>query len=257
MIVLECLDSILVATLDRADQNTIDDQLAEAIEQALTEAERRSAVVLHLRSATPHFCGGADPARVGRWLDGDGCEALLADSRRWAQLFDRIEACPTIVMAEIRGNALGAGLGLALACDLRMASASARIGVPEARFGLLPAGSTIRRLVELGGMVNSQRLLLGGEIIDGTEAHRIGLLHRVVDDAVLETKACEWVTRVAKQSPLALREAKELLREARLGDAARTLARENLAFSRLLANDDSRARIDALLGRLAHANVAR
>src|SRR5436190_22545981 len=106
---LEHRQSVLVASLDRGLQNTIDDALADAIEQALAEAQSCGAVVLHLRSATPNFCGGADPERLARWLDDDGREKLLADSARWSRLFEQIETTPAIVLAEVRGNALGAG----------------------------------------------------------------------------------------------------------------------------------------------------
>lgn len=253
MINLETREAVLVATIDRPLQNTIDDRLADAIEGALAQAGRQNAVLLHLRSATPHFCGGADPARVRQWVDAGGCAALLADSARWARLFERIEASPTVVLAEVNGNALGAGLGLALACDLRIAAASSRIGVPEVRVGLLPAGMTIHRMVELAGTVVSQRLLLGGELIDGTEAHRLGLVHWVAPDDALESQAREKALRIARQSPAALREAKRVLASARGNDVSRTAATENIAFGRLLGDDEPRQRIHALLGRLAAA----
>lgn len=244
---------VLVATMDGVPQNTIDDGLADAIEHALAEAGRRGAALLHLRSATPHFCGGADRARVRAWLDAGGTATLLADSTRWAQLFERIEASPLVVLAEMHGNALGAGLGLALACDLRIAAASARIGVPETRVGLLPAGMTVRRLAELGGTVTAQRLLLGGDIIDGSEAYRLGLVHWLAPEAELAIQAAATARRVAKQSPAALREAKALLAAVRSAGEGKTLARENLAFGNLLADDEPRSRIEALLGRLAAA----
>lgn len=253
MINIESSGSVMVATLQRSSQNTIDDALAAAIEGALSQAEASGTVLLHLRSAMEHFCGGADPARVAAWLGDSGNEALLADSRRWAQLFERIESSPVIVLAEMRGNALGAGLGLALACDLRMASASSRIGVPEVRVGLLPAGMTIHRLASVAGPVAAQRLLLAGELVDGIEAHRLGLLHWVVADAELEMKAAVRAQQVARQSPAALREAKRVLAATRQGEALATLAAENMAFRQLIADEEPRQRIRALLGRLDEA----
>ncbi len=208
-------------------------------------------MLLHLRSATPHFCGGADPARVRLWLGDRGSETLLADGSRWAQLFERIEDSPVIVLAEIHGNALGAGLGLALACDLRIAAAGARIGVPETRVGLLPAGMTIRRLVELAGIVTAQRLLLGGDLIDGAEAWRLGLVHWLAADDALATTAAETAQRVARQSPAAMREAKAVLASSRSEGANDTVRTENLAFSHLIAHDEPRGRISDLLERLA------
>lgn len=251
MISLDSHDSILVATIDRNDQNTIDDSLVEALDRMLDEAERRQSVLLHVRSARAHFCGGADPVRVRRWLESDGAAALTADSSRWSSLFERIEATPTIVFAEIRGNALGAGLGLALACDLRMMSTSSWIGVPEVRVGLLPAGNTIRRLTELSGLVAAQRLLIAGDIIDGAEAHRLGLAHWLSDEDSLKRNAAEAAQRVAKQSPAALREAKRLLASASRESRNQTATIERQAFSRLIASEEPRKKIEALLVRLA------
>ncbi|MGE0799111.1 MAG: enoyl-CoA hydratase/isomerase family protein [Lautropia sp.] len=251
MIRLEHRGPVLAATLDRGLQNTIDDALADALQEALDQAQTLGVALLHLRSAGPHFCGGADPARVARWLGDGGRDAIDADTRRWDDLFRNIEAAPTIVLAEVRGNALGAGLGLALACDLRIAAASARIGVPEVRVGLLPAGSTVRRLVELAGTVTAQRLLLAGELIDGTDAYRVGMMHWVVDDEALAERTRDLAERTATQSSAALREAKGLLATSRGRDARAAAAAERLAFSRLIADDEPRGRIQALLGRLA------
>ena len=250
MIKIESSGPVMVVTLQRSSQNTIDDALVTAIDGALTKAEVSGAVLLHLRSSTEHFCGGADPARVAAWLDDAGSAALLADSRRWAQLFERIECSPVIVLAEMRGNALGAGLGLALACDLRMASAASRIGVPEVRVGLLPAGMSVHRLAGIAGPVAAQRLLLAGELIDGTEAHRLGLVHWVVADRELEGQAATRAHQVAKQSPPALQEAKRVLSACRRDETHAVFATENQAFQRLIADEEPRQRIRALLGRL-------
>lgn len=251
MLTLEARANVLIATLNRNLQNTIDGALADAIEHALTESERLGAVVLHLRTATAHFCGGADPVRVAQWLGERGGEALREDGDRWDRLFRRIELSPTIAFAEVKGNALGAGLGLTLACDLRMLSINARIGVPEVRVGLLPAGRTVDRLVGLAGTVVAQRLLLGGDLVDGLEAHRLGLAHWIAPDNELENRASATVERISKQSPSALREAKRLLAELHRSGADDSADFEVAAFDRLINSHEARGRIRALLERLA------
>ncbi|VTU23015.1 enoyl-CoA hydratase/isomerase family protein [Variovorax sp. PBL-E5] len=251
MLTLETRANVLVATLNRNLQNTIDGALADAIEHALTESERLGAAALHLRTATAHFCGGADPARVAQWLGERGGEALRGDGDRWDRLFRRIERSPTIAFAEVKGNALGAGLGLALACDLRMLSASSRIGAPEVRVGLLPAGRTVDRLVGLAGTVVAQRLLLGGDLVDGLEAHRLGLAHWIAPDNELEDRAAATVARIAEQSPIALREAKRLLAAVHRRGADDSADVEIAAFDHLIHSHEARERIRALLERLA------
>lgn len=251
LLTLEERDNLLVASLHRNEQNTIDDAFASELEGALAEAERLNVALLHLRSSTTHFCGGADPTNVARWLADGGDEALRTDGERWNRLSERIEQSPVIVFAEMKGNALGAGLGLALACDLRIAAASSRIGVPEVRVGLLPAGRTVERLASLGGTMAAQRLLLGGDLVDGAEAHRLGLVHWMAADDDLEAHADAIAQRVAGQSAIALREAKLLLAATRRKADPGAAMVEVGAFQRLINNEEPRARIKALLGRVA------
>lgn len=251
MLTLEPRENVLVVTLNRNVQNTIDAALADELESALHEAERLDVALLHLRTATAHFCGGADPARVAHWLADGGSDGLKSDGDRWDGLFRRIEESPVTVFAEMKGNALGAGLGLALACDLRMMSATSRIGVPEVRVGLLPAGRTVERLVTLAGTVVAQRLLLGGDIIDGVEADRLGLSHWLVPDDEIEARASALVERISRQSKPALREAKKLLCAIRPHGPHRAADAEVAAFDRLIHSEEPRARIRALLGRLS------
>ncbi|MDQ8031710.1 MAG: enoyl-CoA hydratase/isomerase family protein, partial [Bordetella sp.] len=176
---------------------------------------------------------------------------LRSDGERWDRLFRRIEQSPVVVLAEIKGNALGAGLGLALACDLRMGAGTARIGVPEVRVGLLPAGRTMDRLVGLAGMGTAQRLLLGGDIIDGVEALRLGLVHWLAEDDQLEAQARSMAQRVAGQSADALRQAKRLLAATRRRAPQGAGEVEGAAFDQLIRGEEPRGRIRALLGRLA------
>lgn len=254
MLTLAPRGKVLVATLHRNVQNTIDDALVDALEHALAQAQRLEVAVLHLRTSSPHFCGGADPARVAQWLEAAGSEALRKDGDRWDELFRRIEHSTAVVFAEVKGNALGAGLSLALACDLRMLAATSRVGVPEVRWGLLPAGRTMERLVRVTGMVTAQRLLLGGDIVDGREAYRLGLAHWIAPDNEIELRAAQAVERIANQSLAALREGKRVLASSLGGDTDRTVEVEAGAFDRLIRNEECRVSIKALLGRLARGD---
>jgi enoyl-CoA hydratase/carnithine racemase len=202
---------------------------------------------MHLRSAQASFCGGADPQRLRAWHGDAAGDAIAADAARWSALFDRIATSPVVVLAEIGGPALGAGLGLALACDLRMAATSAVFGVPEARFGLLPAGGTMARLALVAGLAVAQRTLLAAQTLDAAEALSHGIVQWVVKPEELAAKAAALAGRVSLLSPLALAEAKAVLAT----EPATRIAREDTALRRLVASAPDRARVAALFERLS------
>jgi enoyl-CoA hydratase len=238
---------VLTASFRRPPLNTIDDGLCAALDHVIDEAARVQAAVIHLRAATTHFCGGADPVRVAAWADPvSGAAAAAADTRRWDALFRRLEDASAIVLAEISGHALGAGLGLALACDLRIAAADATIGVPEARFGLLPLGGTIGRLRRIAGRQATLRLLLGAEIVDGAEARHLGLVDWVVAPEALAETAMLLAKRGASLPVAAVAEVRRLIDDE--GDAP---IAEAGSLERLLADADVQARCRKLLERLS------
>ena len=115
------------------------------------------------------------------------------------------------VIAAIRGNGLGIGLELALACDIRIGTENARFGLPQVRHGIMPADGGTQRLPRLIGRGKAMQMILTGESIDAEEACRLGLIHRVVPPARLMPAATEMAREMAEKSPLSLRSAKEAL----------------------------------------------
>jgi enoyl-CoA hydratase/carnithine racemase len=126
-------------------------------------------------------------------------------------LFDRIEAFPAVTLAVIGGPALGGGLELALACDLRAVSTRAQVGLPEARVGMIPGAGGTQRLTRLCGPGVSARLILGGEVVDGTEAARLGIAQWAVEAEVLDGFAAEVSGRIAGLSRQALLASKDCI----------------------------------------------
>ncbi|HEX6363867.1 MAG TPA: enoyl-CoA hydratase/isomerase family protein, partial [Albitalea sp.] len=106
----------------------------------------------------------------------EGPEAMTDVVRRMQRLFARLESAPVVTLAEIATTALGGGFELALACDLRIAAREAKLGLPEARLGLLPGAGGTQRLTRLVGPGLARRLILGAEVLDGAEAERLGLV---------------------------------------------------------------------------------
>jgi len=117
--------------------------------------------------------------------------------------------CPSI--AAVRGHAYGAGLQLALACDFRIFAEGSKVGLVETRYGLLPDMGATVRLPRIIGEGRARELILLGDVIDATEALRIGLANRVVADADLETAAAELAGRVAALPPIAVRGARRAI----------------------------------------------
>jgi 1,4-dihydroxy-2-naphthoyl-CoA synthase len=115
------------------------------------------------------------------------------------------------VIAAIRGDAMGPGLELALACDIRIGTETARFGLPQIRDGRMPSGGGTQRLPRIIGKGKAVEMILTGDLIDAEEAHRIGLLNRVVASAMVMNTAMEMANDMASKSPLSLSYAKEAL----------------------------------------------
>jgi enoyl-CoA hydratase/carnithine racemase len=163
-----------------------------------------------------------------------GRERLALEERVSA----RLASLPMPTIAAIEGNALGGGLELALACDLRVASERARLGLPEVRLGVIPGAGGTQRLPRIVGQARAKELILAGLVIDATEAERIGLVNRVVPAGEARAAAEALGAEIAARGPVAVREAKRLLDAAPDSDLEAGLAAELEASLRVFASDD-------------------
>jgi enoyl-CoA hydratase len=164
----------------------------------------------------PSFSAGIDVteglARVaGDFADQTDREDCIRRGLELGGTFEWIPqlACPSV--AAVHGHGYGAGLQLALACDFRIFAVSARVGLPETRFGLLPDMGATFRLPRIVGEGRARELILLGEVIDAAEALRIGLANRVVADQDLERAAHQLAERIAAQPPLAVNGARRAI----------------------------------------------
>jgi enoyl-CoA hydratase/carnithine racemase len=144
--------------------------------------------------------------------------------------------CPSI--AAVQGHAYGAGLQLALACDFRIFARSAQVGLIETRFGIMPDMGATVRLPRIIGESRARELILLGDVIDATEALRIGLANRVVDDDGLVSAASALADRVAAQPPLAIRGARRAIDAAWYRDPDESFRVAVEAQVRCLQSDD-------------------
>lgn len=210
---------ILVLTLDRPRVlNAINDSLIDELEEAINVAATDTGVgaVVVTGSGERAFSAGAD---IGAFtsLDAVGAEALM---RRGQQVFQALEDLPLPVVAAINGYALGGGLELALACDLRFAASSAKLGQPEATLANLPGWGGTQRLPRAIGESRAKDLIYSGRLVDAAEAERIGLVQRVFPPEALLDETIEYLTRLLPTGRTALGFAKEAVHAARAGGAA-------------------------------------
>jgi enoyl-CoA hydratase len=199
MLSVEVNGGVMVATLSRPPVNALNEILIEHLEDVLDEVvANKSVCVLHIRSDQKAFSAGADLALMQScFATPEGLEAMIAIVRRMQALFARIESAPVVTLAEIGGAAVGGGLELALACDLRVAAAEAKFGLTEARLGLLPGAGGTQRLTRLCGRGLANRLILGGEVITGAEALELGIVQWACPRSQLIDRARELAAHYA------------------------------------------------------------
>ena len=248
MISLEVADSVATLTLCRPPVNAISNELIKLFEERLDEIEAQpDCKVVHLRSDEKVFCAGADLTEVRQRFDApDGSELTYHFVSDLQQLYDRIERLPQVTLAEIVGAAVGGGLELALACDLRIVATDARIGLPEIGLGLIPAGGGTQRLTRLCGRAIAARLIFGAEVLVGADAVELGLAQWVAPRADIAARAREIVQRIASFPAAALRSSKKCIAAADHPDD-RGYAAERETTRRLSSNPETRARVAAFL----------
>ena len=202
MIRVETDGDVRVVTLDRPDaRNALTPSGLDALGAAVSEAE---VSVVYLRGAGDAFCAGADRSVVADVAAGGDPEAFVG---RGQQAATAIETADAVVVAGVDGAARGGGVELALACDVRVATPDATFGEPGVTFGLFGAWGGTVRLPEVVGTGHALDLSLSGRVVDAAEAHRVGLVQRVVEEPR------EVAEELAANDPSALRLIKQRLRD--------------------------------------------
>ncbi|HEX2382197.1 MAG TPA: enoyl-CoA hydratase [Acidimicrobiales bacterium] len=200
MIHLDQRGRIALVTIDRPERrNAVDhealEQLTVILDSAVADVPGTRVVVL--TGSGGHFCAGADLTGV----EDAGFASVLRG------VLDRLRDAPMPTIAAVEGAALGAGSQLAIACDLRVATPSARFGIPAAKLGLMVDHWTVQRLALLAGHGPARAMLLAAEIVDGDSAVRLGLAQRAGDLG----DALAWADDIANLAPLTIQGHKLML----------------------------------------------
>ena len=202
----------VVITLNRPDKrNALSRALIQALKEAFERAKDDAKVrCVILTGAGPAFCAGMDLAELAETLQQPAETAIWDDARRLMVLYELIYSLPKPTIASVNGAAVAGGAGLVTVCDLAQAVPSAVFGYTEVRRGLV-AAMVMPHLLRHVGERCARHLLLTGELIDATEACRLGLINRVVPPEQLLDKAMEWAKSLADGGPNALALTKSLL----------------------------------------------
>ena len=227
-LIVEQAGAIATITLNRPEaRNALDFAMRREMVAALDEIEANPAArVVILTGAGGHFCAGGDVKTMRkRNTAAEGRERVELLNR----MVQRLVSFPLPTIAMVEGYAVGAGSNLALCCDLIVASDRAKFGEVFCKIGLAVDGGGTWLLPRLIGMARAKELVFTGEIIDAAEAHRIGMINRVVPSAELATATRALAERIAAGPPLALKLDKQALNRAASADLATALEVE--AFS--------------------------
>ena len=222
--------------------NALNGAVMDALCSALEELDRDDAIrVLVVTGNERAFAAGAD---IGEMAAASPIDMLRIN--RIAQ-WDRVRRIGKPVIAAVAGWCLGGGCELAMALDLIVAAESARFGQPEINIGVIPGAGGTQRLTRAVGKSVAMEMILTGEPIDAREAHRLGLVARVVPNELVVEDALALAAKIATRSPLALRLAKEAVNAAYEMSLTDALAHERRLFYLLFASEDQKEGMAAFL----------
>src|SRR5882724_613472 len=204
---------ILTLVMNRPDRlNALNNELTSALNDALIRVASDSSVhVVVLTGAGRAFCAGGDLGAIGKGRERGDATELAPILRTGMQAVLNIRTVPQPVIAAVNGPAAGAGMNLALACDIRLAVDSAAFGQNFAKIGLFPDYGGTYFLPQLVGPSVAAEMFYLGEMIDAQTALRLGIVSRVVPAAQLEAEVKALALKIAQGPPIAIRAVKKIL----------------------------------------------
>ncbi len=238
-IIIEKKNEIGIIILNKPPLNLLDAKMLHRLDGYLEEMENDGTIRAVIITGEKNFCAGAD---VKELKDMHPDEALVF-SRLGHKVCNRIENLEKPVIAAVNGYAFGGGCELALACDMRIAGESTKMGLPETNLGIIPGFGGTQRLTRLAGIGWAKEMILTGRSNDAKEALSIGLVNAVVKNEELMERAEEVAAVLSKKSPITLKIAKGLIN--RNPEMKKGLEMEMVSFSECFASEDHMEGINA------------
>lgn len=238
-------DNVATVTLNRpAKKNALNKKLLAELQTAISEADKdREVKVLIVTGAGDAFCAGDDLSES----DFSSAFALRNSLTRVQALLAELEEMGKPTIAAINGLALGGGCEMALACDIRIASSKAVMGVPEIKIGLMPGAGGTQRLPRLVGISKALEMIFSGDPVSAEEAYRIGLVSKVAAPDKLMAEARLLASRFVDKPSQALRMVKEVVKTGANMDLRSALRFELESVSLLSVTEDWKEGIKAFL----------
>jgi enoyl-CoA hydratase len=215
-------------------------EMADALEDTKTDPSVKVLVISG--SGGKSFISGSDLTELSTFTPLEMEDFV---SNLGQQFYTRFEQLEKPVVAMINGLCLGAGLELAMACDIRIASNSSRFGQPEILLGIMPGGGGTQRLSRLVGIGKAKELIFTGNMIDAQEALRIGLVNQITPTENLEEVVMSMAKHIAEQSPLSIKWAKKSINAGQETTLSMGMAYEALAECLLFSSKDREEGMDA------------
>ena len=244
-IILKKENETAVLTISRPEAlNALNGEMLDELDRVLDEAAADKEIkALIITGEGRSFVAGADIA-VQSVFD---VEAGRAWGRKGSAVFRKLELMEIPTIAAVNGFALGGGCELALACDMIVASRKAKFGQPEVGLGITPGFSGTQRLPRKIGAAKAKELIFTGEMIDGTEAERIGLANKVVEPEELMDAALELAGRIVSNAPIAVKYAKACIDRGLDASLENGILMENELFAMCYATEDQKEGMTAFL----------
>lgn len=246
-VILKKEDKVAYITINREDAlNALNSNIMKRLDELFGELEQDDDVVVALITGAGQksFVAGADVKEI---LDaGEGRTALITKGQ---QIFSRIRNSSKIVIAAINGYALGGGLELAVACDIRLASHNAKFGLPEAKLGLMPGYGGTQMVSRLGGIGMAKWMMFTGNMMSAAEAEQCGLVQKVCSVEALLEEAGGIAKKIAANGPFALKAIKRAINRGIGTDIDTALKVELEEYDKVAHSQDAIAGVEAFFAK--------